>query len=269
MSIDLNADIGEDVGSDPIALDSGLLNVVSSANVACGGHAGDDDTMRRVTEQAAERRVAVGAHISFVDREGFGRLPQGVSPQTLEQQLIEQIGRLDVIAAQSGTAVTYVKPHGALYHRACSPGSDEAAVVIDAVIKYNEQSGRSLWVLGFAGSELVKRAKESGVRTANEAFADRRYTPEGWLVSRSAEDALITDPKEALSRLGRLLRDSEIIAIDGTPIEVHAESICIHGDTPGAVVLARRVKAAIDSDRVKIAPFAPPPANTSSPRPAN
>lgn len=266
MSIDLNCDIGEGVGTDPAALETDLLAVVSSANVACGAHAGDDETMRRVTAQAAARRVAIGAHVSFVDREGFGRNPGNVEMATLQQQIVDQIGILDVIAQQAGTAVTYIKPHGALYHRACTPGAEETDVVINAVRQYLADTGRSLTILGFAGSELVAKAREAGLKAANEAFADRRYTPEGWLVARSQPDAVITDPTEALTRLKRLLRDSEITAIDETPIEVRAQSICIHGDTPGAVVMARRVKAAIDADRVKIAPFAPPPSQSRQPR---
>ncbi|HAM23098.1 MAG TPA: LamB/YcsF family protein, partial [Actinobacteria bacterium] len=193
------------------------------------------------------------------DRAGFGRESNGVSMEVLKEQLIEQIATLDEIAQASGSAVTYVKAHGQLYHQACVPGSVEAQTIIDAVRDYRRQTDRQLAILGFAGSDLIKRAQDEHLKTANEAFADRSYTPEGWLVARTEPGALITDPTEALVRLKRLLRDREIVAIDGTPIDVRADSICIHGDTPGAVVLARRVRAAIDSDRVKIAPFAPPP----------
>ncbi len=262
MSIDLNSDLGEGIGDNPVELDSELLSVVTSANVACGGHAGDRESMERVTAVAAERGVAVGAHISYVDRKGFGRESHDVSMAVLKEQLVAQIATLDEIALASGTAVTYVKPHGQLYHEACVPGSDEAIVIIDAVTTYQAQSGRSIAILGFAGSELIKRAQEQHLKTANEAFADRTYTPEGWLVARSEPGSMITDPNEALVRLKRLLRDREIVAIDGSLIDVRADSLCIHGDTPGAVVLARRLRAAIDADRVKIAPFAPPPKAT-------
>lgn len=259
MSIDLNSDLGEGVGDDPIALDSALLSVVTSANVACGGHAGDRDSMSRVTAIAAERKVAIGAHVSYVDREGFGRESNGVSMEILKDQLVEQIATLDAIARESDAVVTYVKAHGQLYHEACVPGSDEAITIIEAVKEYQATTGRAVAILGFAGSDLVKRAQEAHIKAANEAFADRTYTPQGWLVARSEPGALITDPTEALLRLKRLLRDREIVAIDGSLIDVRADSLCIHGDTPGAVVLARRLRAAIDADRVKIAPFAPPP----------
>ena len=259
VSIDLNSDLGDGVGEDPQALDEALLSVVTSANVACGGHAGDRESMMRVSELATARRVAIGAHISYDDRDGFGRESNGVSMEILKEQLLEQIATLDEIAHAAGSAVTYVKAHGQLYHQACIPGSVEAQTIIDAVREYQDQTDRQLAILGFAGSDLVSRAQAEHIKAVNEAFADRSYTAEGWLVARTEPGALITDPNEALGRLKRLLRDREIVAIDGTPIDVRADSICIHGDTPGAVVLARRVRAAIDSDRVKIAPFAPPP----------
>jgi len=265
VSIDLNADLGEGVGDDPIALDDSLLTVVSSANVAAGGHAGDADSMARVCERAAEQHVAIGAHVSYVDREGFGRNPNNVDDDTLRAQILDQITELDIAAQASETAVTYIKAHGALYHRACIPGSREAEIIIDSALQFKAEHGRSLAILGFAGSDLIVRAREAGLKAANEAFADRTYTAEGWLVSRGEPDAVITDASQALTRLKRLLRDDEIIAIDGTPIEVSAQSICIHGDTPGAVVMARRLKAAIDADRVRIAPFAPPPKRASRP----
>lgn len=266
VAIDLNTDIGEGVGDEPEVVERELLRVVSSANVACGGHAGDDASMQRVTEQAKERRVAIGAHISYLDREGFGRNPNNVSMDTLQQQLLEQIAALDHWAHLAGSAVTYVKPHGALYHRACTPGSEESAVVISTIKEYAATTGSNLAVLAFAGSELIQKAKDEGLKAYDEAFADRAYTAEGWLVDRSLDGAVITEPTEALSRLKRVLRDNEIIAIDGTSILIKPDSICIHGDTPGAVVLARRLRAAIDADRVKIAPFAPPPSNGPTPR---
>ncbi len=259
VAIDLNSDIGEGIGDDPVALDDALLSVVSSANIAAGGHAGDADTMARVCEQAAARKVAIGAHVSYLDREGFGRSPQVVDDDTLRAQILDQITALDEAAQAVESAVTYIKAHGALYHQACIPGSREAEIIIDSALQFKAEHGRSLAILGFAGSDLIARAREAGLKGANEAFADRAYTTEGWLVARSETDSVITDPSQALVRLKRLLRDDEIISIEGTPIEVKAQSICIHGDTPGAVVMARRLKAAIDADRVRIAPFAPPP----------
>lgn len=259
VSIDLNADLGEGVGTDPVAIDDALLSVVSSANVACGGHAGSADSMGRVCERAADLGVAIGAHVSYVDREGFGRNPNHVDEATLRSQILEQITALDIAAQAADSQVTYIKAHGALYHRACTPGSREAEIIIDSALQFNAEHDRKLAILGFAGSDLIRRAREAGLKAANEAFADRTYTAEGWLVDRSESGAVVTDATEALGRLKRLLRDDEIVAIDGTAIEVKAQSICIHGDTPGAVMLARRVKAQIDADRVRISPFAPPP----------
>lgn len=267
MAIDLNADIGEGVGEDPARHDEQMLRSVSSANVACGGHAGNTESMTRVCDIAVSLNKAIGAHVSYVDRETFGRGNSDVSPEVLHQQLNEQIHALDEIALKAGSAVTYVKPHGRLYHDACAPDSVEGQVVLDVVLQFREETGRSLSVLGFAGSQLVLRAQELGLRGVNEAYADRSYTAEGWLVDRKEPGALITDANEALIRLKRLLRDHELIAIDGTPLQVRAQSICIHGDTPGAAVMARRLRAAIDVDRVKIAPFAPPPRSHPAPRP--
>lgn len=267
MSIDLNADLGEGVGDDPTKHDAELLHAVSSANVACGGHAGDTESMTRICEIATAEGKAIGAHVSYVDREGFGRNPFNVDLQTLHQQLLEQIKLLDEIALRSGSAVTYVKPHGRLYHDACAPGSEEGQVLIEVVKDFRSETGRSLGILGFAGSQLVSRAQDEGLRGFNEAYADRSYTAEGWLVDRKLPGALITDPTQALSRLRRLLRDHEMIAIDGTPLEIKAQSICIHGDTPGAAVIVRRLRAAIDADRVKVAPFAPPPRHQPPVRP--
>lgn len=260
VSIDLNCDLGEGIGDDPDALDAALLSVVSSANVACGGHAGDYESMSRVTELASARKVAIGAHISYEDKEGFGRRSTAVNTAELRDQLVAQMVTLDEIARTQGSAVTYVKPHGQLYHAACVPGSEEAATIVDAVEVFRRETGRSLAVLGFAGSALVAAAIDAKLKGINEAFADRSYTPDGWLLARSEPGSLITDPNEALTRLKRLLRDREIVAVDGSLINVHAQSLCIHGDTPGAAVLARRLRAAIDTDRVKIAAFAPPPA---------
>jgi UPF0271 protein len=258
VSIDLNADLGEGGGVDPIALDDSLLTVVSSANVAAGGHAGDADSMARVCERAAEHHVALGAHVSYVDREGFGRNPTKVDDDTLRAQILDQITALDIAAQAAESAVTYIKAHGALYHRACIPGSREAEIIIDSALQFNAEHGRSLAVLGFAGSDLIVRAREAGLKAANEAFADRAYTAEGWLVARSEPGAVITDASQALTRLKRLLRDGEIIAIDGTPILVTAQSICVQASSPMSLVLARRLQAQIRTEGVKILAFAPP-----------
>jgi len=258
MPIDLNSDLGEGVGDDPHALDAALLRVITSANVACGGHAGDAESMMRVCDTAVPLRVAIGAHVSYVDRDGFGRRSHNVSREILREQLLEQMIKLDEIAIAAGTAVTYVKPHGELYH-ASSDDAEDAGVITDAVSDFSRETGRRLAVLGLPGSELLRQTLASGLTPVGEAFADRSYTTEGRLVPRSEPGAVVTNTTEALARLHRLLRDEQIVTIDGTHITVRARSICIHGDTPGAVVMGRRLRGAIDSDRVKIVAFAPPP----------
>lgn len=258
MAIDLNSDLGEGVGDNPSELDVDLLAVVSSANVACGGHAGDDESMARVCAIAAENRVAIGAHVSYKDRAGFGRESSGVPREVLKTQLHQQLCALDRHALAAGSAVTYIKPHGELYHAATHESAD-ARVVIAAALAFRDQTGRSLTILGPPGSALLQAAEAAGLVGVAEAFADRRYTANGQLVPRTEPDAVITDPTETLGRLRRLLRDNEIFAIDGSAISVKARSICVHGDTPGAVVMVRRLRAAIDADRVRVAPFAPPP----------
>ena len=264
MAIDLNSDLGEGIGEVAEAVDAELLGLVSSANVACGGHAGDEQSMARVCRIAAEHRVAIGAHISYADREGFGRQPNAASSDELRDQLLSQLWALETAAHAAGSAVTYIKPHGALYH-ACLDDAELAQTVVDVALAFRKEIGRSLAMLSLPGSALLTRAEAAGLRTAKEAFADRAYAADGRLVPRTEPGSVITDPTEALTRLKRLLRDSQIIAIDGTPIDIDAHSICVHGDTPGAVFMARRLRAAIDADRVRIAPFAPPPHVSAQP----
>lgn len=259
MAIDLNSDIGEGIGDDPQATDAALLDVVTSVNVACGGHAGNEESMSRVCSLAAERGVAIGAHISYPDREGFGRVPMDIESDALFDSLYSQLLDLQEHAEAAGTAVTYVKPHGYLY-TAPSGVDGHADAVIKVIKKYTSNTGAPLPVLGLPGSALLELAQEEGIKPISEAFADRAYTTEGTLVPRGEPGAVVTDPNDALARLKRLIRNDEIISIEGTPIQVRARSICVHGDTPGAVVIARRLRAAIDADRVRISPFAPPPA---------
>lgn len=258
MAIDLNSDVGETASWIPGSVSEELLSIVSSANVACGGHAGSQETMAAICEIAAARQVAIGAHVSYPDREGFGRRPMEIEIDRLIDQLVGQISVLDGIALAAGSAVTYVKPHGALYNQAMRD-QRPARAIIEAIRKFSEQTGRKLAILCLPNAKLMEAAAAVGYPAYGEAFADRAYTSSGELVPRNQPGAVITDPKIALGRLKLLLRNEEIITVEGAPIQVRARSICIHGDTPGAVMLARRVKSAIDADRVRVAPFAPPP----------
>ncbi len=268
MSIDLNSDLGEGVGDDPARLDAALLSIVSSANVACGGHRGDVDSMTRVCDIASEKRVAIGAHVSFVDWDGFGRQELDVDNQTLTDQLSAQIYALESAAVAAGSAVTYVKPHGALYHSA-SLDPQRASAVVSAARAFGDDVGRTIAILGQAKSALLLAAQQAELPGFAEVFADRGYLPNGQLVPRGETGDLIeADSNEVLDRIKRMLRDGTILAVDGTILEVKARSICVHGDTPGAVIIARRLRAAIDADRVRVTPFAPPPGPPTPPRPA-
>lgn len=258
MAVDLNSDLGEGTGDDAEALDAQLLGIISSANIACGGHAGDEASMKRVCELAALNGVAIGAHVSYVDREGFGHRQYNVDSETLQEQIQAQLRSLEFAAQAVNSAVTYVKPHGTLYHESID-SAELAETIISAIVRFASSTGRPLAILGLPDSQLLIKAHAAGLTAVNEAFADRAYTSAGKPIPRDQEGALITDPTQALVQINRLLRDDEIMAIDGTRINVHAQSVCVHGDTPGAVTMARRIKAAIESDRVRVSSFAPPP----------
>lgn len=244
---DLNADLGE---GDP-DMDALLLGIVTSANVACGGHAGDDESMARICAAAAESGVAVGAQVSYVDRDGFGRRRLDVAPDLLAEQIADQLGGLASHAQAAGTSVTYVKPHGALYHAA----ADDPAVA-GAVVAGIARTGLALPVLTRPGGALAEAARAAGIPAYAEAFADRGYAADGRLVSRDHPAALVTDPQEVSARIRRLVDDGVIVSVDGRPVAVRADSLCIHSDTPGAWEIARAARAALESAGVGVAPFA-------------
>ncbi|UNO38781.1 5-oxoprolinase subunit PxpA [Streptomyces sp. MST-110588] len=249
--IDLNADLGEGFGRWQLTDDEALLSVVTSANVACGFHAGDPTTMRRVCEQAAARGVVIGAQISYRDLAGFGRRAMDVPPRELADEIAYQIGALEIFARAAGARVAYVKPHGALYNR-CVHDEEQAAAVIDGV----RTAGRPLPVLGLPGSRLHEAARRAGLPTVGEAFADRAYTPAGTLVPRREPGAVVHDPDAVLARALGMARDGTVTAIDGTRVATAARSLCLHGDTPGAAALARRVRDGLEAAGVRIRSFA-------------
>ncbi|KGN31502.1 hypothetical protein N802_03805 [Knoellia sinensis KCTC 19936] len=255
LVVDLNSDLGEGFGRWTLGDDDAMLELVTSANVACGFHAGDPSILRRVCAQAAERGVAIGAQVGYRDLAGFGRRHIDVDPAELVDEVIYQIGALDGIARVEGSRVTYVKPHGALYNDAASnPATADA--VAEAIALYD----RTLPLVGLAGSELVAAATRSGLTPVAEAFADRAYTPEGLLVSRRLEGAVLHDPETIAARCVRLATSGTVEAITGSTISVAAQSICVHGDTPGAVAIAEAVRVALVGAGVTIAPFATPTA---------
>ncbi|MEV5844261.1 LamB/YcsF family protein [Streptomyces sp. NPDC048179] len=250
-SIDLNADLGEGFGRWRLTDDEQLLSVVTSANVACGFHAGDAATMRRVCELAAGRGVTIGAQVSYRDLAGFGRRAMDVPPAELAAEVAYQIGALEVFARAAGSRVAYVKPHGALYNRVVHD-EEQAAAVVDGVLL----ADASLPVLGLPGSRLLERAGKAGLPVVPEAFADRAYTDEGTLVPRGREGAVVSDPETVVERSVELARSGAVTAHSGARIAVRARSLCLHGDTPGAVELARRVRARLTEAGVTVAAFA-------------
>jgi 5-oxoprolinase (ATP-hydrolysing) subunit A len=248
--IDLNADLGEGFGRWTLTDDEALLSVVTSANVACGFHAGDPGIMRRVCALAAERGVRIGAQVSYRDLAGFGRRSMDVPPDELADEVAYQIGALEVFARAAGSAVSYVKPHGALYNRTVHDQEQAAAVVCGVLL-----AGGRTPVLGLPGSRLLDAAGTAGLPVVTEAFADRAYTGAGTLVPRLRPSAVITDPQEVISRSVGLARDGVVTAQHGERIEVRARSLCVHGDTPGATELAHRVRDALESGGVRVEAF--------------
>jgi UPF0271 protein len=249
-TIDLNSDLGEGFGVWTLGDDDALLGIVTSANVACGFHAGDPDILRRVCGQAAERAVVIGAQVGYDDLAGFGRRAIDVEPGRLTNDVIYQIAALDGFARVAGTRVRYVKPHGALYNTVVHD-EVQAAAIVEAIRLYDA----SLPLMGLPGSVLLTLAKEAGLRTVTEAFADRGYTPEGTLVARSQPGAVLHDPARVAERMIRMLATGLVRATDGTDVTVRAESICVHGDSPGAVEMAVAVRKALAGADVDVRPF--------------
>jgi len=244
LVVDLNADLGEGAGHD-----DELLEFVTSANIACGFHAGDADTIHRSIEAARDHGVAVGAHPSLFDRENFGRKELPVTPEEVCDAVTYQLGVFSAIAEALGVRPNHVKPHGALYHMAVR---DEkiAGAIADAIAN----TDRALILFAPDGSALARMAEASGLKIAGEVFADRNYLADGTLVPRTRLDALLREPVEAAARVSRMLREDKVRSVDGVDIDVQAETICVHGDTPGAVEFARALRAQLKNEGVTIAP---------------
>jgi len=250
-TIDVNSDLGESFGRWVLGDDAAMLATVTSANVACGFHAGDPSTLRRTCALAAQAGVTVGAQVGYRDLAGFGRRFIDMDPNELTDDVIYQIGALQALAAAGGTSVRYVKPHGALYNATVHHES-QALAVVDAVRAVDA----TLPVVGLAGSRLLAIASDRGLRTVTEAFADRGYTPQGSLVPRSQAGAVLHDPPAVARRMVRMVAEGLIEACDGTDIAVSVESICVHGDSPGAVEMAMAVHAALIAAGITVRSFA-------------
>jgi Uncharacterized proteins, homologs of lactam utilization protein B len=248
--IDLNADLGEGYGPWSMGEDAAMLGVVTSANVACGGHAGDPETMFRTACLAVERGVSIGAHPGYADREGFGRRIIPMAPAEIGRMVAAQIGALQAVAALAGTQVGYVKPHGALGNLAAADAG-VAASIAGAVAKLPSP----LPILAISGTALEEAGRAAGLVVFSEIFADRAYLPNGQLVPRSRPDAMIDDAGAAAERLIGFLESGLMPVVDGSPIPLAAHSICVHGDSPGAVAMARRIRADLEGHGLVLAPF--------------
>lgn len=251
--IDLNSDLGESFGAWKMGDDAAMLDVVSSANIACGFHAGDPAGILKTLRAAHARGVAIGAHVGYRDLAGFGRRNMDPSSEELVGDIIYQIGALKGLATAAGSQVTYVKPHGALYNT-ISFDERQAADVIAAILRVDP----SLVLVALAGSPLIEQARASGLVVVAEAFADRAYTAEGALVSRRETGAVLHDPELIAQRMLRLVKDGMVESIDGRLAKVEAQSICVHGDSPDAVAIARRLRAVLEESGLIVRPFADP-----------
>jgi UPF0271 protein len=249
-SVDLNADLAEGFGIWELGDDDALLDIVTSANLACGFHAGNPVGLARTCRSAAERGVRIGAQVGYFDLAGFGRRRIEVAPDELSADVIYQIGALQALARAAGTTLGYVKPHGALYNTIVTD-SEQARAVANAV----NAADPELPVLGLAGSVFFTEARRLGLRTVAEAFADRAYQPDGQLVPRSDPGAVLHDPVQIAERVLSMARTGTVTAVDGSVIGIEVESICVHGDSPGAVKIAVAVRDRLRSEGIELAAF--------------
>lgn len=245
-AIDLNADLGETVDGVPTADDDAMFAVISSASIACGGHAGDAASMAAAASRAARTGVAIGAHPSYADRHDFGRVAMEVDAATLQRQIAQQLTAL----RDAGADIRYVKPHGALYHAAGADPAVARAVAV-AVAALGSDLGRPIPILGL-GAALEAAAGEHDLPFLREAFLDRGYRPDGTLVPRGEPGAVLHDPQAAADRALRLVAEGTVEAADGTVVRVDAASLCVHGDSPAAVAMARAVRSALDAAGIPV-----------------
>ncbi len=255
-TVDLNADLGEGYGRWTLVDDERLLGLVTSANVACGFHAGDSTTMRTITDRAVRQGVRVGAHVAYRDLAGFGRRFMEVPARELTDDIVYQIAALDGFARLAGDRVRYVKPHGALYN-AIVRHEVQARAVVDAIRAYDP----SLPVVGLPGSAVLVLAEAAGLPVVREAFADRGYLPSGELVPRSEPGAVLHDDEQVADRVLSLVTEGTVVAVDGSLLRVDADSVCVHSDTPGAVGLLGAVRRRLEQNGVLVRPFVTDPAS--------
>ena len=249
ISIDLNADLGESFGRYTLGMDEKIMEVISSANIACGFHAGDPMVMERTVRLAAEAGIAIGAHPGFPDLMGFGRRNMAVSPEEARAYILYQLGALDAFLRPMGIRMRHVKPHGALYNMAAA---DEqlARAICGAVKDFDPE----LRLVGLSGSLLIHAAEKTGLRAISEVFADRAYEADGSLVSRRKPGAIISDEREALRRVIRMVKEGKVKAINGEEIAIRAESVCVHGDGEKALLFAKSIREALTANDIQVSP---------------
>jgi UPF0271 protein len=259
LRVDLNADVGESFGPWRMGDDAGVLSGVTSVSIACGLHAGDPTVMAATADLARKQGVEVGAHPGYADLQGFGRRPMRLPRAEVRALVLYQIGALSAFCRAAGLGLQHVKPHGALYNQAAVDG-DLAAAIAEAVHAFD----RSLILVALAGSRLAAAGRAAGLAVAEEAFADRGYLASGDLVPRGHPQALLRDPAEAARRAVRMLESGVVEAVDGTPVKLEPQTLCIHGDTPGAAAFVREIRAALEKAGVAVVPMrrivAAPPA---------
>ena len=250
MRIDLNCDMGESFGAYTIGQDEALMRNVTSANIACGFHAGDPSVMRRTVRLALKSEVAIGAHPGFPDLVGFGRRDMKATPQEVEDLVLYQVGAVAAIAAAEGVCLQHVKPHGALYNMAARD-PELARAIARAVAAFDS----SLILFGLAGSSLLAAGRAASLHVAAEAFADRAYEPDGTLAPRGKPGSVLHDADALVWRVLRMVRERSVAAIDGSTIPLQVDTICVHGDTPGAAELTARLRAGLEAAGIKVRPI--------------
>jgi 5-oxoprolinase (ATP-hydrolysing) subunit A len=245
--VDLNCDMGESFGAYRIGSDEAILTYITSANIACGFHAGDPGTMRRTVKLALEHGVMIGAHPGLPDLQGFGRRNMAISPQEAYDLVVYQVGALQGFVQAEGGAMQHVKPHGALYNMAAA-NPELARAIAEAVYRVNPE----LYLVGLAGSQLVTQGEKTGLRVKREVFADRTYQQDGALTPRSQPDALITDDEQAVAQVIRMVKEGKVTTRQGTDIEIAAETVCIHGDGPHALAFARNIRESLEASGIAV-----------------
>jgi len=247
MRVDINSDMGESFGAYTIGHDDGLMNAITSANVAAGFHAGDPSVLRATVRLAKARGVAVGAHPGFPDLVGFGRRELNVTPAEAEDMVLYQVAAVAGVAASEGVKIQHVKPHGALFNMAVR-NAELAAAIARGVAAFD----RSLILFGLPGSEILNAGRQAGLRVAAEVFADRAYEPDGTLASRRKPGSVIHDADAVVARAVRMVKEKNVVAIDGSVVPLEADTICVHGDTPGSDVLAAKIRAGFEAAGVTV-----------------